>query len=431
MPTALENKIAERAALAQKTADIFKVAGSEDGRPNFNNEQLEEVRANNKKCNALADEITKLQELDELEHNAKGILDAKGKPFRQVPHPGGGRRRFGAGVMNDDGSSLEDGPYTKSLGERWVESDSWKKTYGGPQKGRSGSELQWESEEWTPDALKTTFSTTAGWDPFVQREPGFVPFAMQMPTVADLLPTGQTTQHSIQYMEETTNTNAAAETAEAGTYPESAYALTLRTLPIVKIAHFVPTTDEQLADEPQARSFLDDRLMLGCRQRLDSQLLNGSGTPPALKGFLNLTGLQTQVKSTDPTFDAILKAMVLVQTVGFASPSALIANPTDWATTVLLRTSQGIYILGNPSDQPLQRIWGMPVISTTYLAAGTMLTGDFARWSRLMYRLGLGIKISDSHSDWFIKGILAIRAEMRVALYAPRGAAFCKITGTF
>jgi hypothetical protein len=73
----------------------------------------------------------------------------------------------------------------------------------------------------------------------------------------------------------------------------------------------------------------------------------------------------------------------------------------------------------------------MPVISTTYLAAGTMLTGDFARWSRLMYRLGLGIKISDSHSDWFIKGILAIRAEMRVALYAPRGAAFCKITGTF
>jgi hypothetical protein len=38
-------------------------------------------------------------------------------------------------------------------------------------------------------------------------------------------------------------------------------------------------------------------------------------------------------------------------------------------------------------------------------------------------------KVSDSHSDYFIKNLLAILAEIRAALVVFRASAFCEVTG--
>ncbi|MCH7801648.1 MAG: phage major capsid protein [Chloroflexi bacterium] len=59
---------------------------------------------------------------------------------------------------------------------------------------------------------------------------------------------------------------------------------------------------------------------------------------------------------------------------------------------------------------------------------GQGLVGDFRNFVQLFERRGVTVKVSDSHSDFFIKGKQAIRADMRVALVIYRPAAFVELT---
>ena len=283
--------------------------------------------------------------------------------------------------------------------------------------------------------LKTLFQTTidgvgAGWLPETTRNGRLVEFAFRPIQVIDVIPGNTTNQAAIVYMEETTFTNNAAETAEAGTYPESALALTEKTSPVRKIATWIPVTDEQLEDVDQVRGYLNNRLPFMLRQRLDSQIINGNGTAPNLKGFLNVSGIQTQAKGADPTPDAIYKAMVKVRIAGRANPSAVMVHPTDWQNVRLLRTADGVYIWANPTDAGPARIWGLPIVETdAFSSAGTALVGDFANFTELTTRRGVDVQISNSHSTFFVDGKQAVRADIRVALTVWRPAALCQVTG--
>ena len=272
-------------------------------------------------------------------------------------------------------------------------------------------------------------TTAAGWDPEETRTGRVVEFATRPVQVTDLIPQTTTTQSAVKYMEETTFTNAAAETAEAGAYGEAALALTERASLVRKITVYLPVTDEQLEDEPQARGYVDNRLMFMVRQRLDGQLLVGNGTPPNLTGILNTAGIQTQAKGTDAVPDAVYKAMTKVRVGGRAMPNATIFHPNDWQDIRLLRTADGIYIWGNPSDAGPERIWGLRVVQSDAITENTGLVGDFANFSELSVRRGVDVQVSNSHADYFINGKLAIRADMRAAFVVYRPAAFATVTG--
>lgn len=279
-------------------------------------------------------------------------------------------------------------------------------------------------------SLKTLFTTTAGWAPEVLRTGRVVENAQRPIQVADIIPQTTTTQASIKYMEETTFTNSAAETAEAGTYAESALALTEKISAVQKIATFIPVTDEQLEDEGQVQGYLNNRLPFMIRQRLDSQILNGNGTSPNLRGVLNVVGIQTQAKGADPTPDAVYKALVKCQTgTGQAMPNAVVFAPVDWQNIRLLRTADGLYIWGNPSESGPATIWGLSAVVAQALTAGTAVVGDFANFSELAVRSGMDVQVSNSHGTFFVEGKQAVRADIRAALTFYRPAAFCTVTG--
>ncbi|MCX4468727.1 phage major capsid protein [Micromonospora sp. NBC_01655] len=120
--------------------------------------------------------------------------------------------------------------------------------------------------------------------------------------------------------------------------------------PVRKVSTFIPITDEQLEDVDQARGYVDNRLRFMLRQRMDGQVLVGNGTAPNLRGINNVVGIQTQAKGTDPTPDAFYKAMTLIRTVGRAIPDLHIMHPLDWQDIRLLRTADGVYIWGSPSE---------------------------------------------------------------------------------
>jgi HK97 family phage major capsid protein len=328
----------------------------------------------------------------------------------------------GSSEQGDGGGSYPGGLPSrnrgKSLGQLFVES----KAFTG-RTGNIGPEAHIDID------LKTTMTTAAGWAPEVLRNDRLVEFATRPIQVADVIPQTTTTQAAVQYMEETTFTNAAAEAAENSAYAEAALAYTEQTSAVRKIAVFLPVTDEQLDDVPRMRGVIDNRLPFMIRQRLDLQILSGNGTPPNLRGIYNVGSIQTQAKGADPTPDAIYKAIVKVETIGQAVANVVVMNPTDWQGVRLLRTADGLYIWGNPSDSGPERIWGLQVVRAQAATLGTAVTGDFANFSELSVRRGLDVQISNSHASYFINGLQAVRADMRCALVFYRPTAFCQITG--
>ncbi|MEV0085254.1 phage major capsid protein [Saccharopolyspora sp. NPDC050642] len=363
---------------------------------------------------AKVDHIRKLNaELDELGQKAADLqMVAKAaERARQVPE----QRESGSETSGEQkGRPAEQ----KSLGELFTDSVAYK-----GKQGAVGPEARLDIE------LKTLFQTTAGWAPETTRTGRVVDFATRPIQVIDLIPRTATGQSAVVYMEETTFTNAAAETAEGGAYPEAALALTEQSSPVRKTAVFLPVTDEQLEDEQQAAGYVNNRLPFMLRQRLDSQILVGNGTAPNLRGILNVVGIQTQAKGTDPVPDAIYKALVKTRVAGQAMPNAVVMHPNDWQDVRLLRTADGIYIWGSPSEAGPSRIWGLPVAEAQAITENTALVGDFANFSELSVRRGLDVQVSNSHADYFVNGKQAMRADLRAALVIYRPAAFCTVTG--
>jgi HK97 family phage major capsid protein len=234
---------------------------------------------------------------------------------------------------------------------------------------------------------------------------------------------------AVTFMLESTFTNNAAAKAEGDGAVESALALTETSKTVREVATFVPTSRVQLEDVAFAEAYLNNRLTLMVRQKLESQCLEGDGNAPNLEGTLNLGAIQTQALGADSRADAIYKAFDLIRTVGYAEPSVLFINPADWQPIRLSQTADGVYLFGNPADGDMNRIWGVPVVQTMAVTANTALTGDYANFAFLGIRRGVEVEMSSGYSDYFVKGKLAVLASLRAAMVHTRETAFCKLTG--
>lgn len=409
----LEKLNVKRAELAA----IFDGAKTKiDGQDRYNLTpvQLEDVKARNAEIDDLAKQVEDLKSAD-------SIFQANAQALRE------GQRS--AGALPTGGKRNEQQPGTrtpqrevKSLGELFVESKQYTDR-------KSAKEINASFEDYDFLERKTLMETAAGWAPLEQRIPRVVDLAKRRPVIADLIPQTATEAGAISYMEETTFTNNAAAVLEGGEKPESALAFTERIATMREIATWLPVTEQQVEDVPVVRSVIDNRLMTMLLLAEEVQLVTGSGVAPNLEGFLVKAGVQSQAKGADPTPDAIYKAMTLVRYTGFAEPSAIVMHPNDWQDIRLLRTVDGIYIWGSPAEAGPERIWGLPAVITTAETENTALLGDFQLYSEIFRRRGATIAVSNSHSDFFIKNKLAIRADERLALAIYRAAAFAKVTG--
>ncbi len=312
------------------------------------------------------------------------------------------------------------GPEGKSVGQRVVESPEWKDF----SEDRS-KDLKLSIDDFE---IKTLFDTTAGYAPESTRTGMVVPYPTRPIQVLDLIPTSPTSQAAVVYMEETTATHSTAEKAEGAAFAESTFSLTERSSQVRKITDSVPVTDEQLEDVEGVAGYLNQRLMFGCRQRLDYQVINGTGVPPLLRGILNVNEIQTQAKGTDPRFDAIHKAMTAVRVTGRAIPGATVLHPTDWESIRLTRTADGIYIMGNPAVAGPMTLFGVPVAMGDLISQGTGLVGDFQNFCAIRTKRGIVIE-TGYDSDDFTTGSKHIRASFRVAFVVYRPTAFCSVTG--
>jgi HK97 family phage major capsid protein len=386
-------------------------------------EKVEEWQAKNRELDELGEKFKKAKDIEDMAERGAARLAG----LNEVDAP------LIAGAKGGDGSRSAQ---PSSLGEMFVKSAYQRDRHGridvlaagtkGGCRYNADVEIPFEARE-----LKTTMTTAAGWGPENLRSGRVVLSAQREITLFDLVPMiPLTTGNAYTYMEETTFTNNAAAIAENdGTgSPESALALTERSVVVRNISTFLPITDEQLADVPGAQAYVDSRLSYMVRAKAEYDLLNADGNAPNWSGYYTQV-TQSQAKGADPQFDAFFKAMTKVRVTGRARPDGIVIHPNDWQDIRLLRTTEGIYILGNPADPGPTRLFGIGVVETDAALEGTALVGDFGMYSAMVYRQGLQIKVSDSHSDYFIKHKQAIRANLRAALVVYRVAAFCEVTG--
>lgn len=278
-------------------------------------------------------------------------------------------------------------------------------------------------------------STSAGALVVNERDPDVARTPFDPITIFDVITRRGTRSDTIEFVRQTSRTNNAAPVAEAtavsggvGTKPESDFALEIVTTTVKTIAHWIPATKRALADALQIRGIIDDELVEGLRDAIADQILNGSGTGEEFTGIANTTGITAQAYDATgtPLLTTTRKARTKVRTTGKATPTAYVFNPADWETIDLLQDAEDRYFFGGPSILGTPRLWGLPVVEEERKTAGEGLVGDM-RQAILWDREDASISVSDSHSDFFIRNLVAILAEQRAAFGVRRPAAIVEI----
>ncbi len=362
--------------------------------------------------------------------NTGGILSGLAAEHQAASTP---RSEPVAGRPTADGQT-ESAPKIdrRSIGEQFAESDEWtsfRKSVapnGFSEKTRIGTSpavqfkrllLPTAAERRT---LVTGLSDTSGGAlVFNDVQSGVYPQGLQRPlTIRDVITVGTTDSDTVEYVRMTSQTNAAAPVAEAtstsdGTKPESALALAKVTTSVKTIAHWIPATKRALSDAGQLRTIIDGFLRYGLEEELEDQIVAGVGTGENFDGIGNVSGVQAGAWNTN-ILTTTRKARTLVRTVGRAIPNAYLFNPADWETIDLVQDNEARYMFGGPANMGVPRLWGLPVVESEAVPAGIGYVGDF-RKCVLWDREQASIQTSDSHSDFFIKNLVAILAEMRAA----------------
>jgi HK97 family phage major capsid protein len=281
-------------------------------------------------------------------------------------------------------------------------------------------------------ALITGLSDTSGGAMIDADRVGYVPQPRRPRSILDLITVGTTDSDAVEYARQTAFTNAAAEVAEAtsaadGAKPEATIAFELVTAAVKTIAHWIPATRQSLSDAGQLRTIIESQLRYGLEYRLEGQIVSGGGTGANLTGITATSGILTQAKGADNIPDAIHKAITQIR-LGFNNPNGVALHPNDWQVVRLEKDANGNYLYGPPAIAGTEMVWGLPVAVSPAVPDDTGIVGDF-RQAVLWLREAIQILATDSHSDFFVRNLIAILAEMRVAFGVLMPTAFATVTG--
>jgi HK97 family phage major capsid protein len=338
----------------------------------------------------------------------------------------------------------------KTIGQSFVESAEFKGLMGSVPEGRFSEKSRVQSQPYGIKALITGLSESSAGALVDPQQLGLLDSALNRPlTVRQLFTQGTTQTDTIEYVRLLSQTNNAAPVAEAttsaaptsvdaggalvnavggGYKPESAFVLEKASTTVKTIAHWIPATKRSLSDAAQVKTLIDTFLQYGLEEEFEDQLITGNGTGENFTGINNVSGIQTQIApaGAQDVLDVTRIARRKVRIGGRAVPTAYVMNPIDWEGIELMRDADGRFLGAGPFNTTDPRLWGLPVVESEAVTAGTAWVADW-RMGVIWDREQASIQVTDSHADFFIRNLVAILAEMRAAFAVLRPAAFVKI----
>ena len=203
---------------------------------------------------------------------------------------------------------------------------------------------------------------------------------------------------------------------------------TPKTVALQKIAAYLKESDELLSDAAFIESAVRGRGVYEFNRAVETYLVDE---------LLDTSGVQSGESSI--SFDNILAAKQdIFADTGYA-PDVLLINPADWSTLLQSKDSRGQYMLGGPAYGPYgngayngnPHIWGLTVVESAGVPEGACVVGAFKAGASVVNKAseGLRVEVSNSDQDDFIKNIITVRIEERLALAVRVPAAF-EVVGT-
>jgi HK97 family phage major capsid protein len=268
----------------------------------------------------------------------------------------------------------------------------------------------------------------------IDRIPGITPEARQDLTVRDALTARPTNMQVIDFVRVKTAPVKGSPQVEASDKLQNKVEFESKSEKVRTLATWIPASRQILDDFTELAGYLNTALPYYVNLDEEVELLSGDGTGE------HLDGLITQASQFSTAYLSVSKGWNKIDIIGRVieqitvaketQPTFIMLNPIDWWDVRLTKDGFGRYILGDPQITAPPSLFGKQVIVTTSVASGTFLVGSgLPIASEIRDRMEMQIEISREHSDYFVKNLVAIRAEKRLALVVKRPASY--ITGSF
>jgi len=338
----------------------------------------------------------------------------------------------GAEVVAAAGGDVN-APEVRTFGERFLASGQYKHLVESGVLNMSATDIRFDPVEIASvDELRRVFTAaTVDGSPLIPHDQRLTPAVLspvRQPSLLDFITIGQTGREVVDYARQTTQTNAAANTAVGTASPESTMVFTKQTETVRRITTNVPVSRGSLADQGELRTTIDGILMGNVRRTAESGALSGNGVGENFTGIVNTAGIATQAKGVDTNADAIHKGITLVRIALENDVTAVGLHPTDYELLNLAKDSNGVYLNGGGwQAQGPRTIWGYPAIVSTVFTAGTAVVAD---WAKAVMWLRTGVEVTSGTSGTnFVDGLVTLLAEMRAAFALTQPAAAATVTG--
>lgn len=269
--------------------------------------------------------------------------------------------------------------------------------------------------------------TTSGVSAFATTYDRNVVEAARTPIVIrDLFGAETISGSTLVYLTEGAIEGAPAATNEGAKKPQVHFAdPTQHTVSLSKIAAFIKESDEYINDYAFLASAINGRLLY------HHQLVVQNTLVTALKGTSGIgdnDDTWTASSTATELADLILKeAMDLQNASGFPA-DAIVMNPATWYSLRVAKDGEYRYYGGGFfGAQNVPNLWGIPVCVTTAVDADEIIVGAFKACASVVTNGGVFIEAVNTDQDDFVKNLMTIRCEERLALAVRRPAGFTLI----
>lgn len=244
--------------------------------------------------------------------------------------------------------------------------------------------------------------------------------------IRDLFGAEQISGSTLVYLTEGAIEGSPAATNEANKKPQVHFGdPTPHTVSLSKIAAFIKESDEYINDYAFLASAINGRLLY------HHQLVVQNTLVTALKGTSGIgdnDDTWTASSTATELADLILKeAMDLQNASGFPA-DAIVMNPATWYALRVAKDGEYRYYGGGFfGAQNVPNLWGIPVCVTTAVDADEIIVGAFKACASVVTNGGISIEAVNTDQDDFVKNLMTIRCEERLALAVRRPAGFTLI----
>lgn len=240
--------------------------------------------------------------------------------------------------------------------------------------------------------------------------------------IADLFSSAPISQAAVQFYRESSTVEGGPDEVTEGTKkPMMSFGDPAPvTVALDKIASYMKETKELVEDAPWLAQAINQRGMYEHALKVEDYLVGS---------LMGTSGVQTK---TGLDADKIFEAAMDVKQQTKLSADAVVINPVDYQTLRLAKDGNqqyygggyfyGQYGQGGVVEQP--SIWGLRTVVSPAVPAGTALVGAFKLGAEILKKGGMSVNFAYENEDDFLKNLVCILIEERLALAVRRPEAF-------